>query len=88
MKLEDYIKFDEKKEIFVKIKVSPNRSKNEFFSMLWDDIFKIRIKSVAEDWKANKELISFLSKELEISKNNIEILSWSQDKLKLIKIIR
>lgn len=71
---------------FLKIKITPKSQKNEFFSILDNWTLKIRIKAVPENWKANKELISFLSKELGIKKNNIEITSWKTDQLKCIKI--
>jgi len=51
-----------------------------------DGTLKIRIKRVPEKWKANVELISFLSEELKISKDNISIIYWNQDQYKMIKI--
>lgn len=71
---------------YYKIKVTPASSKNEVFCILDDDTIKIRIKAPADKWKANKELISFLSKEFEIKKNNIEIISWFTDQIKIIRV--
>ncbi len=70
----------------VKIKLTPWSNKNEIFWQLSNGTFKIRIKSPAENWKANKELISYLSKVLEISKENIEIVSWELIQNKIIKL--
>ncbi len=86
MKIKDYIKF-ENNIWLVKIKVTPKANKSEFFSVLSDWTLKIRIKAVPENWKANKELISFLSKQIWIKKQNIEILSWKTEQFKRVKII-
>jgi uncharacterized protein (TIGR00251 family) len=86
MNLKEYISF-ENNIWFAKIKVTPKAAKSEFFSVLDDGTLKIRIKAVPENWKANKELINFLAKELKINKKNIEIISWKTDSLKKIKII-
>jgi uncharacterized protein YggU (UPF0235/DUF167 family) len=49
-------------------------------------VFKIRLNAIPENWKANKELINFISIELWVNKNNIKILSWLTDKNKLVKV--
>jgi len=71
---------------FLTVKITPKASKSEFFSVLSDGTLKIRIKAVPENGKANKELISFLAKELWINKQNIEIVSWKTETKKRIKI--
>jgi uncharacterized protein (TIGR00251 family) len=86
MKIKNHINF-ENNIWFIKIKVTPKANKSEFFSVLDDWTLKIRIKAVPENWKANKELISFLSKELNIKKQNIEILGCKIEQIKRIKII-
>jgi len=86
MNIKDHIKF--KNNIWIiKIKVTPKANKSEFFSVLSDWTLKIRIKAVPENWKANKELISFLAKELWTKKQNIEILGCKTEQIKRIKII-
>jgi len=85
MKIKDYIAFE--KDIWIaKIKVTPKSNKNEFFSVLDDWTLKVRIKAVPENWKANKELISFLAKEFWIKKSQIEVMHWKTDQNKLVKI--
>jgi uncharacterized protein (TIGR00251 family) len=86
MNLKEYIKF-ENNIWFAKIKVTPKSSKSEFFSVLDDWTLKIRIKAVPENWKANKELISFLAKEFSVKKQNIEIVSWQTEQVKRVKIV-
>ena len=74
----------------LRVKISPNASQNSIAGVI--DIgdnkkaLKINIKAVPEDGKANKELISFLSKTWKISKNNIDIISWHSNKIKNILI--
>ncbi len=84
MKIKDYITRDWNTWL-CKIKVTPKQAKTEIFSVLWDGTVKIRLKAVPEKWKANKELISFLAKELWIKKDDIEIIAWASDQLKLVK---
>ncbi len=86
MDIKDYIKF-ENNIWLAKIKVTPKANKSEFFSVLSDGTLKIRIKAIPENWKANKELINFLSKEFQTNKQNIEVISWKTDQVKRIKII-
>jgi len=87
MNIKDYIKL-ENNIWFARIKVTPKSNKSEFFSVLSDWTLKIRLKAVPENWKANKELINFLSKQIWIKKQNIEILSWKTDQFKRVKIIK
>jgi len=87
MILQDYINFENNIAI-LKIKATPWASKSEFFSVLDNWVLKIRIKAPAEKWKANKELINYLSKELNLSKNNFEIISGGSDQVKRVRIVR
>lgn len=77
---------------YLRIKVIPKSSKNEVTEIMKDEsgeeTIKIRIKAVPEKGKANAELIKFLSKELNVPKENISILSGKVDQLKLVKVIR
>ena len=45
------------------IKVIPRAKKTEFVGMLDDGSYKIRLRAVPEDGKANEELVKFLEKE-------------------------
>lgn len=71
---------------YLRIKVLPKSAKNEVVDIMDDDTIKIRIKATPEKGKANKELISFLAKELKTSKDNLKIISGKSDQLKLVKI--
>jgi len=78
---------NEKGEVYLVIKVNPNSSETSFRQRMNNNTIKIDIKAQPEKGKANKELIKYLSKIFEVSKNNIKILSGISDRLKLIKII-
>ena len=83
--LKDYIKI-ENNNAYIKVKVIPKSRESWFFSVMDDWTLKIRIKSLPERGKANNDLIAYFSKELDVKKNNIKILSWAQDQIKIIKI--
>lgn len=59
-------------DLKVKLKISPNASKNEIIK----SGIEVKIKLTAQpiEGKANKCLVEFLSKQLKIAKSNIEIL--------------
>jgi len=85
MDLKDYIKIDWEFWM-LSLKVTANSNKTEFFWVLWNGTLKLRLKSIPEKWKANIELINFISKELWINKNLIKIISWLSSQNKLVKI--
>ncbi len=86
MDLKNFIEIKENIWTF-RAKLTPWASKSEFFSVLENWVLKFRIKAPAENWKANKEFIKFLSLELKINKKNIEIVSGKTEQNKLVKII-
>ncbi len=65
--------------------IQPNASKNEICG-LFEDRIKIKIKSPPIDGKANKELISYLSKLLKIPKSNFNLLKGELGRKKTIEI--
>lgn len=85
MELKDYVKI-EKNQWFLKIKVVPNSRLTWFSDVMWDWTIKIRLNSVAEKWKANMELIDYLSKIFDVKKSSIKIIYWQTDKNKLVRI--
>lgn len=56
----DFIK-DFMKDTTIQVRVTPWSSENKVFWKLWEKIYKIRIKAPAEWWKANKELVRYIS---------------------------
>jgi uncharacterized protein YggU (UPF0235/DUF167 family) len=74
------------KKAFLSIKVIPNSSKTEVVWVMENWTLKIKVKQIPENWKANEEIIKFLSKELKLEKNKIKIIKWWSSKSKLLKI--
>ncbi len=74
---------------YIRVKVIPQSNKNEIIDYTNDKdgiTLKIKIKATPEKNKANIELIKFLSKELNASKEEIKIISGLRSRTKLIKI--
>ena len=71
--------------LIIKLKISPNASKNEIIKT--KEGVKVKITAQPIDGKANKALIEFLSKHFKIPKSSIEILrgETSKEKTLLIK---
>lgn len=74
-------------EVYLRVKALPGSAYNKILNIMDDETIKIAIKKVAEKSKANKELVSFLSKEFQVNKQNVNIISGGTARLKLIKII-
>ena len=74
----------------LRVRLAPNSSSCKTLGTTEDangNVFlKISVISVPEKGKANKDLISFLSKKLKIAKSEIEIISGELDKWKKIRI--
>lgn len=72
--------------IIVKLRISPNASKNEIIRT--EEGVKVKITAQPVDGKANKCLIEFLAKNFKIQKSSIEILrgETSKEKTLLIKV--
>ncbi len=60
--------------------------KGIFVSATDDAFLKVNVVSVPEKGKANRELISFISKKLKIAKSYFEIVSGETDRYKKILI--
>ncbi|MFA7685671.1 MAG: DUF167 domain-containing protein [Candidatus Gracilibacteria bacterium] len=76
------------KNRYFRVKVIPKSPKTELVEIMEDEekTLKIRVKAAPEKGKANAELIKFLSREMNIPKENISIVSGKTDHLKLLKI--
>ena len=70
----------------LKIKVSPNSSKNEIGETLSDGTIKIKLKAPPVEGRANEELINFLSKIWKTPKSQIKIIKGLTSKTKIIEI--
>ncbi len=71
------------KKIFVH--VIANASKPEVIEINEDE-FKVKVDKIPEKGKANKRLIEILSKHLNKSKNNIQIIKGEKSNKKIVLI--
>lgn len=69
----------------VKFKIIPNAKKTQFIGLV-GDMIKVKISSPPIDGRANDELIKFLSKELNIPKGDMKIISGQTSGLKILSV--
>lgn len=67
------------------IKVVPKAAQNQIMG-IEGEALKIRLQAIPEKGKANKELISFLAKKLDLSPSYIEIISGESSPKKRVLI--
>ena len=76
--------------IILSVKILPNASEKGIKGVVnsadGSDWLRITVVSIPEKGKANKELIKFLSKELDIAKSDIEIISGESNHFKKLLI--
>ena len=74
------------KDLLLKLHAQPRSKENSIVCIL-DDMLKLKIKSPPVDNKANKEIVSYLANEFNVTKANVELISGqlSRDKKFLIK---
>ncbi|MGN1125732.1 MAG: DUF167 domain-containing protein [Candidatus Gastranaerophilaceae bacterium] len=72
----------EKDSVIIKLKISPNSSKNEIIKS--ENDVKVKITAQPIENKANKALVEFLSKKLKVAKSNIEIVRGETSKEKTL----
>ncbi len=70
----------------ITVRVTPRSSRNEVSEIMNDGTIKIRLTAAPVDGAANKALIEFLAKVLEVSASQIEIVAGLSSKDKLITI--
>ncbi len=69
----------------IKVKVVANSKQNSFEIVDGVDYFiKLKISKPAVDGKANEEIIKYLSKVLNLPKNNISIVRGEKSSLKML----
>lgn len=74
--------------LFVRVNAGASQTKivGRFFDEKNQEYLKVSLAAIAEDGKANDELIRFLSKKLEIPKSQIEILRGEKAQIKVLKL--
>ena len=71
--------------LVIDIKVIPSAGK-QYIVLDKTGIIKVYLKSIPEQGKANKELISIIAKKLKINKDDVSILLGKTSRKKRIKI--
>jgi len=79
--------YQEKGEVYLRVKARPNASKTCFKEIMADETVKIDLAAAPEKGKANQELIKFLAKQFDVANGNVKIISGAGERLKLVKII-
>lgn len=69
----------------ITVHVKPN-SKTQSILKINETEYKIQLKSLPVDGKANQELISVLAKEFSVRKRDVTILHGGSSKKKLVEI--
>jgi len=76
------------KEIYLRVKITPGAPTTVLKGQMADKTIKIAVAAPPENGRANKVLLDWLAKELEVRKYQVKIVSGLGDKLKLIKVSR
>ena len=71
--------------LILRVKVVPGSSRTKISGILGTSL-KVKVSSVAERGKANRELINLLSKKLGVKKNCIKIISGRSNPIKKLHI--
>lgn len=74
--------------ISLTLRVTPKSAKTAWAGRLDDGSWKVRLAAVAEDGKANAELIRFLAQEFGVGRDKVTIVSGAAARLKLVKIVK
>jgi len=76
------VKNQNNNELIIRLKISPNSSKNEL--VFSDEGLKIKLTAQPIENKANKMLVEFLSKSLKFPKTSISIIKGETSKEKTL----
>ena len=73
------------------LKVTPGARKNEILG--WEEdypqvgrVLKLKIAAPPVEGKANKEIVQFLAKVLQVSKSSVEVVHGTSGRIKLVEI--
>lgn len=74
--------------ISLTLRVTPKSPKTAWAGRLDDGSWKVRVAAVAEDGKANAELVRFIAREFQVDRAAVRILSGETSRIKLVSIER
>jgi uncharacterized protein (TIGR00251 family) len=69
----------------IAVRVQPNASANEVIGMA-DDVLRLKIAAPPVKGQANREIVSFLSKQLGVDKDGVAIVRGHTSRSKLVTI--
>ncbi len=69
------------------IRVTPRASRNEIAEVLSDGTIRVRLTAPPVEGQANRALIKFLSKVLDVPASHIEIVAGENGRDKLVSIV-
>ena len=72
-------------EVRISLRVSPNASRNEMVSFT-DGVLRVKVSAPPIKGKANRELITFISRLLGVSKGSINIVKGHTNRNKVVAI--
>lgn len=70
----------------IKVRLQPGAKEDAIVEWMSDGALKVRVKSKPIEGKANKNLIRFLGKQLNLPQSSIEIAAGGKSRNKVIKI--
>lgn len=89
MTVEDLVAgFNREGRISLTLRVTPKSPKTAWAGRMEDGSWKVRLAAVAEDGKANAELIRFLAREFGVDRAAVTIVSGGTARMKLVRISR
>ena len=72
-------------EVKIPLRVSPNASRNEMVSFT-DGVLRVKVSAPPSKGKANRELITFLSRLLRVGKDSINVIKGHTTRNKVVAI--
>ncbi len=76
-----------KSAVYLKVKVTPGRSRTEFCSRLDDGYNKINLKARPVNGRANAELVKWISEQFGVRGDKVVIKSGNTARRKTLKVI-
>jgi uncharacterized protein (TIGR00251 family) len=70
----------------IRVKVTPNASKNEITGWLDKDTLKVKLTATPVEGRANKALIEFLAQHFKVKQNKVKIVRGHKSRLKIMHI--
>ena len=70
------------------VRARPGMATTQAVSVMDDESIKIDIAAAPEGGKANVELVKYVAKEFQVSKDQVQIVSGATARMKLVRVTR